>query len=84
MSLLPEQEYIVNYLMKDVLNLDIINSNVCLDNKYRFCFGTLDKVSYHTTNLMPLGKTIEEAIKKAIDEKIDVDVILDREDKMLR
>ena len=27
---------------------------------------------------------IEEAIKKAIDEKIDVDVILDREDKMLR
>ena len=51
---------------------------------YRFCFGTLDKVSYHTTNLMPLGKTIEEAIKKAIDEKVDVDVILDREDKMLR
>ena len=39
MSLLPEQEYIVDYLMKDVLNLDIINSNVCLDNKYRFCFG---------------------------------------------
>ena len=51
---------------------------------YRFCFGTLDKVSYHTTNLMPLGKTIEEAIKKAIDEKVDVDVILDREAKMLR
>ena len=51
---------------------------------YRFCFGTLDKVSYHTTNLMPIGKTIEEAIKKAIDEKVDVDVILDREDKMLR
>ena len=23
---------------------------------YRFCFGTLDKVSYHTTNLMPLVK----------------------------
>ena len=42
---------------------------------YRFCFGTLDKVSY---------KTIEEAIKKAIDGKVDVDVILDREDKMLR
>ena len=40
MSLLPEQEYIVDYLMNDVLNLDIINSNVCLDNKYRFCFGT--------------------------------------------
>ena len=51
---------------------------------FRSCFGTLDKVSYHTTNLMPLGKTIEEAIKKAIDEKVDVDVILDREDKMLR
>ncbi len=51
---------------------------------YRFCFGTLDKVSYHTTNLMPIGKTIEEAIKKAIDGKVDVDLILDREDKMMR
>lgn len=51
---------------------------------YRFCFGTLDKVSYHTTHLMPLGKTIEEAIKKAIDGKVDVDLILDKEDKMMR
>ena len=51
---------------------------------YRFCFGTLDKISYHTTSLMPVGKTIEEAIKKAIDGKVDVDNILDREDKMLR
>ena len=50
---------------------------------YRFVWHTR-QVSYHTTNLMPLGKTIEEAIKKAIDEKVDVDVILDREDKMLR
>lgn len=40
MSLLPEQKYIVDYLMNDVLHLDIINSNVCLNNKYRFCFGT--------------------------------------------
>lgn len=51
---------------------------------YRFCFGTLDKVSYHTTHLMPIGKTIEEAIKKAIDGKVDVDLILDKEDKMMR
>lgn len=51
---------------------------------YRFCFGTLDKVSYHTTHLMPVGKTIEEAIKKAIDGKVDVDLILDKEDKMMR
>ena len=33
---------------------------------------------------MPLGKTIEEAIKKAIDGKVDVDLILDKEDKMMR
>ena len=51
---------------------------------YRFCFGTLDKISYNTTSLMPLGKTIEEAVKKDIDGKIDVDNILDREDKMMR
>lgn len=51
---------------------------------YRFCFGTLDKVNYNTTSLMPLGKTIEEAIKKAIEKRVDVENILEREDKMFK
>lgn len=51
---------------------------------YRFCFGTLDKINYNTTSLMPLGKTIAEAIKKAINDKVSADTILDKYDKMLR
>lgn len=50
----------------------------------RFCFGTLDKISYNTTSLMALGRTVEEAISKAIKNNIDSDGIANKEDKMYK
>ncbi|MCC3863054.1 hypothetical protein K0040_01830 [Terrisporobacter petrolearius] len=57
---------------------------LCFTSGCRFCFGTLDKINYNTTSLMACGKTIEDAIKTAIDKKIDADKILDNEDKMYK
>lgn len=57
---------------------------LCFTTGCKFCFGTLDKINYNTTSLMASGKTIEDAIKVAIDKKIDADKILDNEDKMYR
>lgn len=57
---------------------------LCFTTGCRFCFGTLDKINYNTTSLMAFGKTIEDAIKVAIDKKIDADKILDNEDKMYK
>lgn len=51
---------------------------------YRFCFGTLEKINYNTTSLMPFGKTVEQAIKIAINNNITADVILDKYDKMFK
>lgn len=50
----------------------------------RFCFGTLEKINYNTTSLMAYGKTVEEAISKAIKNNIDADAISDKEDKMYK
>ncbi|SCI26248.1 MULTISPECIES: hypothetical protein [unclassified Romboutsia] len=50
----------------------------------RFCFGTLDKISYNTTSLMAKGKTIEEAIANAIKNNIDSDSISNKEDRMYK
>ena len=50
----------------------------------RFCFGTLDKINYNTTSLMAFGKTVEEAIGKAIKYNIDTDSIMNKEDKMYK
>lgn len=50
----------------------------------RFCFGTLDKINYNTTSLMAFGKTVEEAIGKAIKYDIDTDSIMNKEDKMYK
>lgn len=57
---------------------------LCFTTGCKFCFGTLDKINYNTTSLMASGKTIEDAIKIAIDKKIDSDKILDTEDKMYK
>ena len=57
---------------------------LCFTTGCKFCFGTLDKINYNTTSLMASGKTIEDAIKIAIDNKIDSDKILDTEDKMYK
>ncbi|SFJ14394.1 hypothetical protein [Terrisporobacter glycolicus] len=57
---------------------------LCFTSGCKFCFGTLDKINYNTTSLMASGKTIEDAIKAAIDKKIDADKILDNEDKMYK
>lgn len=57
---------------------------LCFTTGCKFCFGTLDKINYNTTSLMAYGKTIEDAIKMAIDKKIDSDKILDNEDKMYK
>lgn len=38
---------------------------------YRVCLGTLIQVNPMTTHLMAKGATLDEAIKKAINEKID-------------
>lgn len=57
---------------------------LCFTTGCKFCFGTLDKINYNTTSLMASGKTIEDAIKVAIDKKIDSDKILDNEDKMYK
>lgn len=57
---------------------------LCFTTGCKFCFGTLDKINYNTTSLMAYGKTIEDAIKMAIDKKIDYDKILDNEDKMYK
>lgn len=50
----------------------------------RFCFGTLEKMTYNSTSLMALGKTVEEAISKAIKYNIDSDSIINKEDKMYK
>lgn len=57
---------------------------LCFTTGCKFCFGTLDKINYNTTSLMASEKTIEDAIKIAIDKKIDSDKILDTEDKMYK
>ena len=57
---------------------------LCFTTGCKFCFGTLDKINYNTTSLMASGKTIEDAIKIAIDKKIDSHKILDTEDKMYK
>lgn len=57
---------------------------LCFTTGCKFCFGTLDKINYNTTSLMASGKTIEDAIKIAIDKKIDSDKILDTEYKMYK
>lgn len=57
---------------------------LCFTTGCKFCFGTLDKINYNTTSLMASGKTIEDAIKVAIDKKIDTEKILDNEDKMYK
>lgn len=57
---------------------------LCFTTGCKFCFGTLDKIDYNTTSLMASGKTIEDAIKVAIDKKIDVDKILDTENRMFK
>lgn len=57
---------------------------LCFTSECKFCFGTLDKINYNTTSLMASGKTIEDAIKVAIDKKIDADKISDNEDKMYK
>lgn len=38
---------------------------------YRVCLGTLMDVNPMTTHFMAKGATLDEAIKKAIDEKVD-------------
>lgn len=50
----------------------------------RFCFGTLDKISYNTTSLMAKGKTVEEAIENAIKNNIDSDSISNKEDRLYK
>ena len=57
---------------------------LCFTTGCKFCFGTLDKINYTTTSLMASGKSIEEAIKKAIDKNIDADKVLELEEKLLR
>lgn len=57
---------------------------LCFTSGCKFCFGTLEKINYSTTSLMASGKTIEDAIKVAIDKKIDADKIAENEDKMYK
>ena len=57
---------------------------LCFTSGCRFCFGTLDKINYHTTNLMAFGRTIEDAIKIGIDKMIDADMILANEHKLYK
>ncbi len=57
---------------------------LCFTSGCKFCFGTLEKINYNTTSLMASGKTIEDAIKVAIDKKIDADKIAENEDKMYK
>lgn len=57
---------------------------LCFTTGCKFCFGTLEKVNYNTTSLMACGKTIEDAIKIAIDKRIDSDKVLDNEEKMYK
>lgn len=57
---------------------------LCFTSGCRFCFGTLDKINYNTTNLMAFGKTIEDAIKVGINKMIDSDKILAKENKMYK
>lgn len=57
---------------------------LCFTSGCKFCFGTLDKIDYNTTSLMASGKTIEDAIKVAIDKKIDADKILENQHKMYK
>ncbi|MEG0855955.1 MAG: hypothetical protein RSG52_05710 [Terrisporobacter sp.] len=57
---------------------------MCFTTSCKFCFGTLEKVNYNTTSLMAAGKTIEDAIKKAIDKNICADTIISIEEKMYK
>lgn len=57
---------------------------LCFTTGCRFCFGTLDKINYNTTNLMAFGKTIEDAIKLGINKMIDADKILANENRMYK
>lgn len=57
---------------------------LCFTTGCKFCFGTLDKINYNTTSLMASGKTIEEAVAKAIEKNIDADKILEIDNKMYK
>lgn len=57
---------------------------LCFTTGCRFCFGTLDKINYNTTNLMAFGRTIEDAIKLGINKMIDADKILANENRMYK
>ena len=73
---------VADYISKE--KYDGHSTLLCFTTGCKFCFGTLDKINYNTTSLMGSGKTIEEAIKNAIDNKIDVDKILESEEKMFK
>lgn len=57
---------------------------MCFTTSCKFCFGTLETINYHTTSLLASGKTVEEAIKTAIDNKISADSIMDIVEKMYK
>lgn len=57
---------------------------LCFTTGCKFCFGTLEKINYNTTNLMASGKTIEQAISNAIIKKIDADKIINNEERMYK
>ena len=73
---------IADYISKE--KYDGHSTLLCFTTGCKFCFGTLDKINYNTTSLMASGKNIEEAIKNAIDKKIDADKVLDNEEKMFK
>lgn len=73
---------IADYISKD--KYDGHYTLMAFTSGCRFCFGTLDKINYNTTSLMAIGKTVEEAISKAIKNNIDVDSIIDKEYKMYK
>ena len=65
---------IADYISKE--KYDGHSTLLCFTTGCKFCFGTLDKINYNTTSLMASGKNIEEAIKNAIDKKIDAEKII--------
>ncbi|WP_455538371.1 hypothetical protein [Terrisporobacter sp.] len=73
---------VADYISKE--KYDGHTTLLCFTTGCKFCFGTLDKINYSTTSLMGSGKTIEEAIKNAIDKKIDADKILDYEERIFK
>lgn len=73
---------VADYIAKE--KYDGHTTILCFTTGCKFCFGTLDKINYNTTRLMASGKTIEEAITKAIEKNINSDKILEMDDKMYR